>query len=536
MLRPQLPQGQFCIAKQSPVLVSIGLKRGGAAVEMRGLLYIISVMRVCGRPASALPSKSGRFSLCTFCWIQLDTRCKLLGVTASKGEYRMSILRRLMCAVAILAASLTQSAAQQLAQQRGTALDVDLLRAAQQVSMQDMYARALYLHLRANPRALDDQGILVNFIIYLMTRSPKFDCQRAFGNEFEKRDFFTKALQLKEPLRQIVNSVNIPQRFDIAYTVNTAAYKFEEQSLPFTNIRAVSVTEGLSATVQSSSVRCAQTILQGTGVDTKPFPWRFSIVTESGQQKHPGFPFGNQLQIPSNDARVLFSQFGRQLYGIVSYQFQAANNGDEKIQVIPTDGQLFGLSANSVVAVKEFRHPSLSQPQYLDLTNPLEIDVAELNLEANLTFQQQGFRAVGTGTRKDPGTGITLGGSVPVAGSAAVGSSMFIMRIFAPQLELTTRYGQPLGANAEKYLTLIGAIDFEKATANQAPVSGNAIVLHVDPQSGQMADSQPMRFSGAFTPKLAPEAPEAEAIPAPSSDKPSEPAIKLDDKLLGEEL
>lgn len=448
----------------------------------------------------------------------------------------MFSLKRVFFAFLVFAFSFTQATAQQLTQQRGTALDVDLLRTAQQLSMQDMYARALYLHLRANPQVLENQSILVNFMIFLMSRSPGFDCQRAFGNEFEKRDFFTNALQLKDQLRQIVNSVNIPQRFDIAYTINTSAYKFEEQSLPFSNIRAVSVSEGLSGSVQSRSEGCARTILQGTGVDTQAFPWRFSIVNESGKQQRPGFPFGNQLNVPANDARVLFSQFGRQLYGVVSYQFQAANNGSTKIQVIPTDGQLFGLSANSVVAVKAFRHPRLSQPSYLDLTNPLELKIAELNLEANLTFQQEGFRAVGTGTRKDRGTGITLGGTVPISGSAAVGGSMFIMRIHAPQLELQTRYGRNLGPNSEKYLTLIGGIDFEKASASRAPVSGNAIVLYVDTQTGQMADSKPMFFSGAFTPKATPAAPEAEAIPAPSSNTPVAPEGAVDEPVVGQEL
>lgn len=445
--------------------------------------------------------------------------------------------KRLVCATFVLLCSLTQATSQQFSQQTGAALKVDLLRTAQQMDMKDMYARALYLHLRANPQALENQAILVNFIIYLMSTSPGFECSKAFANEFEKRDFFTNALQLKPQLRQIVSSVNIPQRFDIAYTINTNAYKFEEQSLPFSNIRAVSVSEGLSNSVNARTERCARDILKGTGVDTQPFPWRFSIVNEAGKQQRPGFPFGNQLQVPANDARLLFSQFGRQLYGIVSYRFQAANNGSAKIQVIPTDGQLFGLSANAVVAVKTFRHPSLSQPSYLDLTNPLELKISDLNLEAQLTFQQQGFRAVGSGSREDRGTGIKLGGTVPVSGSAAVGSSMFIMRIHAPQLELNTRYGNSLGPNTEKYLTLIGGIDFEKATATRAPVSGNAIVLHVDTQSGQMVDSRPMYFSGAFTPKAPPAAaPEAEAIPAPSSDTPLAPSSVAGDAAVGQDL
>lgn len=449
----------------------------------------------------------------------------------------MLYLRRLFCALLVVWMSLTQATAQQLTQTRGAALDVDLLRTAQQLSMQDMYARALYLHLRANPQALENQAILVNFIIYLMATTPQFQCQNAFGNEFEKRDFFTNALQLKDQLRQIVNTVNIPQQFDIAYTINTSAYKFEETALPFGQVRAVSVAEGLSSAVSTRNQSCAQQILRGTGVDTKLFPWRFNIVNEAGKNQQPGFPFGNQLQVPANDARVLFSQFGRQLYGIVSYRFQAANDGSAKIQVIPTDGQLFGLSANAVVAVKAYRHPSLSQPSFLDLSNPLALTIPELNLEANLEFQQQGFRAVGSGTRVDQGTGITVGGTVPISGSAAAGGSMFVMRIHAPQLALNTRYGNALGPNAEKYLTLIGGIDYEKATANSAPVSGNAIILHVDTQSGQMVDTGPMYFSGAFTPKAA-AAPEAsETIPAPSSSTPAAPATGAEeDTAIGQEL
>jgi|GEM_PF-2327179 len=390
--------------------------------------------------------------------------------------------------------------AQQFSQSQGDATKINLVHRAQQISMQDMYSRALYQHIRSNPTAFDNPQFYANFLIFLMTRTPEFNCQKAFANEFERRDFFTQSFQLQGQIKQIVNSVTIPHRFEIAYAVNTGRYEFATGRLPFDRLQEISISHGLSHSISDNNARnCASIILQGTSVEVNQFPWSFQVVNEAGESSRPEFPFGNEMVLPDSDARTLFGQFGRQLYAIVSYQFQAANNGEAKVQIIATDGHLFGLSSDAVVRVKSHRHPRLSQPNYLGMTHPLSVEIAELGLDASLTFQQQGFRAVGKGTREDPGTDITLGGTVPISGSAAVGDSLFVMRLATPRLMNRVPGLPQLQAGSERFLTLIGAVDYEKISAQQAPVSGTVLILQVE-QSGEMRESRGLRFSGAFTP------------------------------------
>ncbi len=409
--------------------------------------------------------------------------------------------------------------AQQFSQKQGSALGVDLIRTAQTVSMQDMYSRAIYLHIRSNPAVLDNPQFYVNFLIFLMTKDGEFNCREAFANEFERRDFFTRSFGLKDQIRQVVNSVTIPSRFEIAYSIDTGRYEFTSGKLPFQGFRPVSTSQGLSQSITSSSEQnCAQQILSGTTVEVGQFPWHFQVVNESGERGQPGFPFGQELVLPDSDARMLFSQFGRQLYAIISYQFQAANNGEAKVQIIPADGQLFGLSSDAVVRVKTFQHPRLSQPSFLDMTNPMTVLVDDLDLNAKLEFQQQGFRAVGTGTREDPGTDITLGGTVPVSGSAAVGNSLFVMRLATPRLMNRVPGLDQMQPGSQRFLTLIGAVDFEKVRPNLAPVSGQAIVLQLE-QSGEMHEAYGMHFTGAFRPAAKPATePAPEVAPAASTE------------------
>ena len=426
-----------------------------------------------------------------------------------------------IAAVSLAALLPMQAQSQQISTQSGLAAGVNLAQAARQLNMQDMYARALYLHIRGNPALLDNQQFYVGFLAYLMSTTEGFDCGQAFGNEFERRDYFTRAFALKDQLREIVSTVNIPQRFDISYTIDTGRYDFTSTTLPFSNI--TSIGSVLSRSISSQNARyCAQQMLEGTTVDISLFPWQFQVVNEAVKPETPGFPFGRSLQISANDARILFERFGRQLYGSVSYLFQAANNGEQKIQVIPTDGQLFGLANDAVVRVKSFSHPQLSQPSYLDITNPLAISIPVLGLNADLKFTQEGFRAVGSGTRKDKGTDITIGGEFPVDGSAAVANSTFIMRLAVPQL-IGRAQGLPNTQGAQRFLTLFGAIDFGKVSNLRAPVSGSAIVLQVEPD-GNLRNSGAMAFTGAFRPTeeaapaaAAPEASQLEESPQQAS-------------------
>ena len=88
--------------------------------------------------------------------------------------------------------------AQQINSAKGQATQLDMLQLARDVSMRDTYNRALYLFIRSNPNVMNDQEFYVNFLIFLMMRSPGFDCNAAFSDEFERRDFFTNAFSKRE--------------------------------------------------------------------------------------------------------------------------------------------------------------------------------------------------------------------------------------------------------------------------------------------------------------------------------------------------
>ncbi len=390
--------------------------------------------------------------------------------------------------------------AQQFSVQQGQASQLNLLDEARNVSMRNMYNRALYLYVRSNPGLLDDQQFYVNFLIFLMSQSSDFDCDRAFSNEFERRDFFTNSFAMKDQLRQIVNSVWIPERFDIAFTIDTGRYDFSSTNLPFSEITAVGLRETLSNSIDLYRGRsCASDILRGTSVDSDKFAWTFAVVDEIAERKSPRFPFGSSMQLSTNDARVLFDRFGRRLYAVVSYQFKAANNGEQLIQIIPTDAQLFGLSSDAVVRVQSYTHPTLSQASYLDITNPLKLDLHELGMVIDVNFDQEGFRAVATGTRTDSGTDITTGGVSTISGSAAVGNSVFIMRFATPkEFKAGRKLVGTAGNNA--FMTLFGSVDFEKISNTRAPVSGLLQILEQSSGQQYLKEVENYRFRGAFRP------------------------------------
>jgi hypothetical protein len=421
-----------------------------------------------------------------------------------------------LCAVTAALVAPVPIQAQQLNTVQGLAPRIDMLQTARDVSMRDMYNRSLYLFIRSNPAVLDDQQFYVNFLIFLMMRSQGFDCRQAFSDEFERRDFFTNAFALKDQLRQIVNSVRIPERFDIAYTIDTGRYDFTTGNLPFDRRTAIGLREQLSQSINSDSQdrSCASQILNGTNVDHNAFAWRFDVVNEAGERWTPTFPFGGSLTLSDADARVLFERFGRQLYSVVSFQFLAANNGEQKIRIVPTDGQLFGLASDAVVRVKSYGHPQLSQPSYLDVTNPLAIELPKLKTALDVTFEQDGFRAVAKGTRTDAGTGITSATELPVTGSAAVGNSVFIMRFAMPDT-FKSSSGYNNSGGGDSFLTLFGSVDFEKLTATTAPVSGLVQVLEQDPNQPQLKVADRFNFQGVFRPAGA--EPEAEAAPEPAT-------------------
>lgn len=440
----------------------------------------------------------------------------------TKGFSARFLVRRLLLSFTIFVWFLTElggpAEAQQLSVASGDASKVDLVKTAQTLSMQSTYARALYLYLRTNPSVLNDQEIYVNLVIYLLTRSPGFRCEKAFTSEFERRDFFTRAFALRPALVQAIGSAAIPQRFDVAYSVDTGSYDFAKQRLPFTP-KSVGAGESMNSRIseEGAADKCARRILQGTQVETNRFPWRFTVVDESGERQSPRFPFGRSLTMGEADARMLFQRFGRQLYAIVGFQFLASNTGEPKIQVIPTDGQLFGLANDAVVRVKTYAHPTLSKASVLDITNPISISAPGYELEMDLQFQQQGFRAIGTGTRSEEGTSITSGSTFKVDGSAAVGGTNFIMRVATPNLDAKlSKYDQI--ANAQRFVTLFGHIDPEKATSDRAPVSGTAILLHYAPASGALKESRPVRFSGFFRPSTSTQETAAAQTPQSSLD------------------
>lgn len=388
-----------------------------------------------------------------------------------------------------------QGYAQNLSTQAGKAASVNLVEAANDLSMQNAYARALFQLLRSNPGLLNDQQFYVNFVAYLISTKLEHNCQDAFANEFERRDFFTQSLQALPQLQQVIANKTIPDRFEISYQIITGEYDFTTGSLPFSSVR--SIGERLDHSINSNQGRsCATQMLQGTSVATNTFPWDFRIVNEAGEFRSPGFPFENALQVNAGDARTLFEQFGRQLYSIVSYQVLAASDGTYRVQIIPTNAQLFGLSDNAVVRARTFAHPTLAQPSYLDVATKLEVKSEPLNLDAAVVLEQEGFRAVAKGTGKGRGTGVTVGGTYDVSGSAAVGATSFIMRIAAPQLNQQVPGLQNV-PGSKRYLTLYGEIDFNNITASSAPVTGRAVVLQVDP-NGRVSETNAYPFEGQF--------------------------------------
>jgi hypothetical protein len=416
--------------------------------------------------------------------------------------------------------------AQQITRQAGDALAVDLVATAQSLSMRDMYARSLYEYIRSNPNSFADPTFYVNFLVFLMHQSPGFRCDQAFSNEFEKRDFFVNVQQpdLKNQIFQAISSAAITQRFDIAFTLDTQPFNFNTSSLSY-NVRSIGLAENLNniIRVRNREQSCAQQVLQSLQVATDAFPWRFTVVDEAGEAAAPAFPFGRSITVPATDARVLYERFGRQLFAVVSYRFQAANNGEHKVQVFPTDGQMFGLSSDSVVRVQTYKHPRFSQPQYLDFSNEMQLNIPDLNVDMALKFQQQGFRAVGAGERQDPGTLISLGKSVQTNGSAAVGNSVFIIRLAMPSLNVEQNIQYSLGRdnNGEHYVTLFGSLDYEKITAQSAPFSGQAQLLQVDPSDGELREVRLRAgFDGAFYTAGIPRAQSPEAEPQSQLDLP----------------
>ena len=423
------------------------------------------------------------------------------------------------CLIAGLAfLSANTAHAQSFKQKAGLATTIDYVKAAQNLSMRDIYARSLFMYMRSNPSKMEDPQFYINFLIYLMSQQEKFDCKNAFSSEFERRDFFIQSFKYKDQLVQAINSANITNRFDVPYVIDTGNYDFNNGILPFAGYTAMDQKNPLNSRISAkgkstSPESCANNILKGTQADFRKFPWKFSVVDENQKRARFGLPFGDNLQVNAADARILFEKFGRQLYAIVGYQVRSANNGNPTIQMVATDGQLFGLSDDAVVRVNTYAHPTLSQPQYLDFTNPLKITVPDLKAKLNVQFQQKGFRAVGKGHRLSAGTEFSAGTKFAVSGSAAVGNSLFIMRLFTPQLDVQDRrLGQ--GNSAQRYLTIVGQVDFEKQTKYAAPVSGSLGVQQINQETGELESSR-SRFS--FTGKFLPEMAEAqEKAPEPA--------------------
>ena len=418
---------------------------------------------------------------------------------------------RLLALCAVVGVLLTpgqRANAQQITTQAGPATQVDLVETARFMDMQSSYNRSLYLFLRANPTLMDNAEFFVSFVSFLISEELEGNCSNAFSNEFERRDFFSKSFDLKPQLLQAIAAQQILQRYEVSYTVATGRYDFTSGTLPFGGIQ--SIGEQLSYSLRSQlGERCARQMLQGTNVNTQLFPWSFTVVDEAGKQAQPSFPFGRSLQLSDSDARVLFERFGRQLYSIVSYQMQAANDGTHRVQVIPTDAQLFGLSDNAVVRVDTYTHPALSQPNYLDISNQLTVTAPDISLVATVNFEQQGFRAVAKGQGQSKATGFSAGSSYDVTGSAAVGASTFILRLAGSGILGNTQQSGNQ-ATTEQYLTLFGAVDFNRVTSDAAPVSGSATILSVSPD-GQMNQSQPYPFTGQFVAAQQPAAEEPAA-------------------------
>lgn len=122
---------------------------------------------------------------------------------------------------------------------QGAAFRLDLQKLAGEVDPRDAYARALYDYLQSNPAAWEDPAFFVNFVIYLISKEPGIDCNAAFANKFERRDYFTSVPAMKETLRQIVNSTRLPNRFDVGYVIETGEYELQRNNLPFSRISSV---------------------------------------------------------------------------------------------------------------------------------------------------------------------------------------------------------------------------------------------------------------------------------------------------------
>ncbi|WP_162933101.1 hypothetical protein [Roseovarius sp. EL26] len=422
---------------------------------------------------------------------------KLFNIIAPKPIHHS--LRRAVLSL-IGAAGLGLCASASFAQTQGSATQVDIIKTAKVISMRDLYARSLFQYIRSNPAVWDDPSFYVNFLIYIMSHDPQFNCDAAFSSEFERRDYFVKSFELKDQIRSVVAGVDIRSRFDVMYTIDTGEYAFSTGALPLTNVRSVQSSHPISGTIneQSGVQYCAQRALQGTSVNANEFPWRFNVVDESGQ-RHSGnsFPFGATLTLPENDARTLFNTFGRQLYAIVSYNVRAANNGERMIQVFPTDGQLFGLSSEAVVRVETYTHPSQSAADYLKLTAPLSIETLGVKQALTAQFQQQGFRAVGKGELNSPGSDITGPSVTNITGSAAVGNSTFVLQISTPTKESKAIDGT-VKKVADTVVTYYGSVDYEKAAGGVLPISGQALV-----QKNKLGQAQPEErwenFSGTLT-------------------------------------
>ncbi len=412
--------------------------------------------------------------------------------------FRFSLLAKLLGLSTVLFAQcmVNVSHAQSISTQSGRAASVDLVAAAKDLSMQNAYARSLLSFIKLNPARFNDQQFYVGFVSYLIFTKLNDRCQDAFANEFERRDFYTRSFDILPQLQKVIAEKSIPDRFEVSYQINTGEYDFTSGSLPFDNVR--SVGEQLGNTIHSGDAQsCAGNLLRGTAVDISSFPWRFNVADETGQPAAPAFPFAKSQPLSAADARTLFEQFGRQLYSIVGYQVLAAGDGTHRVQIIPTDAQLFGLSDDAVVRVQTFAHPTLSQPNYLDIANQLTVLSEPLNLAATVTLEQEGFRAVATGTSQGRGTGVTAATTHQVSGSAAVGATSFIMRMTAPQLTSDV-YGLSNVPGTVRYLTMFGEIDFNNVSASKAPILGKAIVLEVDP-NGILKESQLYPISGHFT-------------------------------------
>lgn len=409
--------------------------------------------------------------------------------------------------------------AQNLNQGPGPATRVDLVAVARGLDMQDPYARALFLYLQAKPGRMDNQNFYLNFLTYLFSQVPDFNCRDAFASEFERKDFFRKSFALKDQFMSIIQQARITQRYDVLYSIDTGRYDFTTGRLPFSEI-GIAIGD-VPKSVEMSSY-CGERMLRGTSVDRSQFPWSFTVVDETARESGLQFPFGNELTLSEADARTLFSRFGRSLNAIVSYKFQVANNGSQKIQIFATDGQLFGLSSDAVVRIKSYRHPVHGQQSYLDITNPLSIDFAALGIETDLHFQQQGFRAVGQGASQGRGTELTTGSNSQIQGSAAVGSSSFVMRLAVPNIPPRLS-GLKYNENAERYMTIYGKIDLVNASPRQVPVIGYATVLQVS-DDGAVSASRPLNFTGRFTPA-------GQEPPADIQDEPESILEEMPDEL-----